>query len=324
MRHPSQERGDPVHRHLIIGGTTKAATTSLFFHLSDHPEVCASSSKETRFFLDPDYPLPSKYRIEDGLERYGQFFQECSADQVRMEATPDYLYSLGTAERIRVHLPHAKVVFSLRDPVTRLISWFRYARQLGHVEKTCDLEAFIRRQAAPAAEAPQHLRALRQGRYAAHVRRYVETFGADRVHILFQEDLARDPVNELQRLSTFAGIDPDFYHTYDFDMFNRTAAMRSPLLHRIYMKVRYHAGNYVHDKRRIRKLLRRLRLALEPLYHRLNARAEDREVTLSAAREAWLRSYYREDLAALTELIGRPPPWASRDRPARSATADDR
>ena len=47
-------------RYLIIGGTTKAGTTSLHAYLSDHPQVCASSIKETRFFLDRDYPLEAK------------------------------------------------------------------------------------------------------------------------------------------------------------------------------------------------------------------------------------------------------------------------
>ena len=95
----------PEERHLIIGGTTKAATTSLFNYLGTHPAICASSVKETRFFLDGDYPLPSKYRAEAGLERYGEFFRSCHADQWRLDATPDYLYSPGTPGRLRESLP---------------------------------------------------------------------------------------------------------------------------------------------------------------------------------------------------------------------------
>ena len=29
------------YHYLIVGGTTKAATTSLFTYLADHPAVCA-------------------------------------------------------------------------------------------------------------------------------------------------------------------------------------------------------------------------------------------------------------------------------------------
>lgn len=50
------------HRFGIIGGGSKAGTTSVFNYLADHPEICAADAKETRFFLDADYPLPSKLR----------------------------------------------------------------------------------------------------------------------------------------------------------------------------------------------------------------------------------------------------------------------
>jgi hypothetical protein len=36
----------------VIGGTEKAGTTSVFDYLSAHPQVCASSKKETDFFLE--------------------------------------------------------------------------------------------------------------------------------------------------------------------------------------------------------------------------------------------------------------------------------
>jgi len=44
-------------RFLIIAGQPKAGTTSLFDWMAQHPEITPSRLKETRFFLDPDYPL---------------------------------------------------------------------------------------------------------------------------------------------------------------------------------------------------------------------------------------------------------------------------
>ena len=48
--------------NFIIGGTYKAATTSLFNNLIEHPEVCGSSIKGPNFFNnqytnDPEYDL---------------------------------------------------------------------------------------------------------------------------------------------------------------------------------------------------------------------------------------------------------------------------
>ena len=80
------------HRFLIIGGTSKAGTTSVFNYLASHPQICASEEKETRFFLDLDYPLPSELRSErEGALAYLRFFVEAqrqSGEAWKLEATP--------------------------------------------------------------------------------------------------------------------------------------------------------------------------------------------------------------------------------------------
>ena len=55
--------------NVIIGGTQKAGTTSLFRYLADHPSVCPSSIKEVDFFL--------KYNDEidmGAVKEYESFF----------------------------------------------------------------------------------------------------------------------------------------------------------------------------------------------------------------------------------------------------------
>ena len=131
------------YQYLIVGGTTKAATTSLFTYLADHPTVCAASYKETRFFLDQRYPLPSKYRYNADLEVYNLLFSECSENQLRLESTPDYLYCPSACERIATLLPKAKLVFSLREPISRLISWYRFAKQIGRLPESIGFDDYI-------------------------------------------------------------------------------------------------------------------------------------------------------------------------------------
>ena len=59
------------YRFLIIGGASKAGTTSMFSYLAEHPQICASHAKETRFFLDSDYPLSSPWRCaKNGKDAY--------------------------------------------------------------------------------------------------------------------------------------------------------------------------------------------------------------------------------------------------------------
>ena len=65
---------------LIIAGASKAGTTSVFNYLANHPQICASVAKETRFFLDLDYPLPSELRSHRVVQVRVELWANASAD----------------------------------------------------------------------------------------------------------------------------------------------------------------------------------------------------------------------------------------------------
>ena len=72
------------YRHLIIAGTAKAATSSLFDYLSAHPEVCGSRVKETYFFSQGYSGDTQRDR-----ERYAAFFAPETTARVLFEASPN-------------------------------------------------------------------------------------------------------------------------------------------------------------------------------------------------------------------------------------------
>jgi hypothetical protein len=307
------------HSYLIIGGTTKAATTSVFSYLAEHPQVCASSLKESRFFLDADYPLSSKYRFEDSLDKYEELFQHChDAQLLRLEATPDYLYSPATPQKIKFSLHQVKIAFILREPISRLISWYRFAKQIGQLSTNFSFEAYVQEQ-FQAIEAelprPQHMRALEQGRYSLYLRPYFDLFGQDNIHIAFQEDLSRDPAFVLKELCSFAGIDPTFYSDYQFKIINSTKGMKNANLHRAYMQFLFRTHNFVHNKAAIRAILRRIRLVFEYFYFRLNTQPPE-QVTISSSARKVLDAYYSQEAKALADLIGKAVPWQLAQAPS--------
>ena len=294
------------HVYLIVGGTTKAGTTSLFIYLQAHPQVCASNVKETRFFLDPGYPLPAKYRLQDGFEWYEAYYNHCQAGRLRVEATPDYLYSPGTALRIRESLSDVKLVFILRDPVERLVSWYRFARQNNLLSAEIDFDRYVRLQLQGNGEVvpvPQHLRALEQGRYSNYLEAYFGLFPHDALCILRQADLRRDPAAVMTDLCAWIGLDSSFYADYDFRVFNPTQAMKSARLNAAYRSLREALRLRVHDKPRLHRLLRILRRRFEPVLLRLN-RGAGQQVQLPATTRSLLDDYYGEEPAALADLLG--------------------
>lgn len=300
--------------YLIIGGTTKAATTSVYFYLAEHPEICASSMKEPRFFLDDDYPVKSTHRLErDGPERYLDYYRHCTSEPVRMEATPDYLHSPGSADRIRRHLPGAEVVFLLREPIARMESWFRFARQDGMISRDVDFQEFVEGQVeeAPNASTPQHLRVLAQGRYAPALERWRTSLGPERVHVMFFEDLVEDAASVVADICDCMGLDPGPLSDLDYAVHNPTRPTRFPRLHAAYKRLRYAVRQFTHDKPHVHALMRALRKGFERIYWRVN-RGRSVRVEASLRVRSELMEYYSESVAALAELSGRPLPKAWR------------
>ena len=298
------------YNYLIVGGTTKAATTSLFAYLTDHPAICAATYKETRFFLSNDYPLPSKYRYK--AEEYTALFPNCDETQLRMESTPDYIYCEKARERIAEFLPHAKLVFSLREPISRLISWYRFAKQIGKLPETLSFDAYVEllftALERDGGKEEQYLQTLRQGCYTIYLERYFNQFGSKRIHVLFYEELAAQPAKVMTDLCDFAGIDPSFYSNYTFKVTNRTEKMRNSGLHRKYRDFRFRLRQWTHDKPIIHNPLRTIRRTIEPLYLRLNTQV-DEKIQMSEETRHRLVNYYQCDIEALSELIGKPLPW---------------
>src|SRR5215470_4775396 len=73
--------------NLIIAGVNRSATTSLFTYLSEHPQVCASTIKETNYFL----PVVKESALEP-IEAYAEYFKRFKNQKYRMEASPRYIF----------------------------------------------------------------------------------------------------------------------------------------------------------------------------------------------------------------------------------------
>ncbi|RLQ21184.1 sulfotransferase [Seongchinamella sediminis] len=234
-----------VNKTLIIGGQPKAGTSSLFHWLSQHPGIEPSRVKEVRFFLDEKYPLPSgaRYNGQNGRE-YLSFFRNPTSDKTLLDATPDYLYCKN-ASNISAVLPNSRIVFIVRDPVERTVSWYKFAAQIGRLEKGMTFEDYVEYQLSNAVteRTPIHLRALEQNRVGEYLPIFKRCF-AGRYLVKDFSDIRNDPRGTIQEICAFSGLDPKFYDAFDFAPRNVSTGERAGRSSRVYYRARA-AFNYL-------------------------------------------------------------------------------
>ena len=196
---------------VVIGGVGKAGTTSLFWYLSQHPDICASDVKEIRYFI----PLSEGDGSLGPIEEYAAHFGRCGAERHRLEASPQYFHGGGpVASAMRATLPDVNVIVLLRDPIDRLWSTFRFMRsRLADLPPGMTFEAYVEacravRDRREAYSAHNRLYwTIQGGFYDEHLDPWIDTFG-ERFRLVFFERMTPDPAATVRELSTWLGIDP--------------------------------------------------------------------------------------------------------------------
>jgi len=202
----------------LVLGAQKAGTTSLGQFLQLHPDVFWSPRLEMHFF-DRDY--------DRGLSWYRSWFERRSVVEAHQrrtgrparvgEKTPCYLALPDGPSRVAATLPGAKLVVSLRDPVTRAYSqWAMNLRTGRETLSFADaLEAEAERLAAVDLRASvsgtsylTHGYAMRS-RYAEQLERWLAHFDRSQLYVYRCEDLYDDPQRWIPPLLDHVGVRPD-------------------------------------------------------------------------------------------------------------------
>ncbi len=199
----------------IIIGAMKCATSTLHDQLARQPGVFMSTPKEPCFFSDDEV-------YARGMDWYTGLFDDAPRGAVCGESSTHYT-KLPThphaVDRIARHVPHARFIYVMRQPIDRLISQYVHEWSMRNVSGSIDeaVETF-----PPLVE---------YGRYAMQLAPYLEQFGADRVLPVFFERLTADPQRELERVARFIGLQAVV--TWDENLGRRNAGSermrRSPL-----------------------------------------------------------------------------------------------
>lgn len=200
---------------VVIMGAMKCGTSSLFYYLTEHPQVAPSKDKEPHFFS-------YRNKFESGIDNYYKLWNLQPQHTVALEGSTTYTmypkYGNVAARIARINNANFKFIYAIRHPFKRIESHIRHLISEGFQDKVEVLE--------------EHLAFTE---YAKQLDFYRELFGRDRLHILLLEDLQANPQQELRQICQFLEIDPN----YEFQRVNTVRNSKDsynlhPVFRRIY------------------------------------------------------------------------------------------
>jgi len=194
----------------------KAGTTSLYHYLQAHPQVATTRYKAPEFFV-------AEANWHRGINWYRRQFPPVGPEVLAVGEASNvyskYPRFRGVPKRIASLLPDVRLLYAVRDPLSRIRSHYQ-TRVAEGSEK------------APFAEAvfadPIY---LDYSRYALQIEQYLEHFAREQLLVVTSEDLRESRDATMRRVYEFIGVDPalmpanldrEFYQTKD-------RAIRSPI-----------------------------------------------------------------------------------------------
>ena len=159
----------------VAVGPFKTGTSWIYEYLSNYQQVALPTKVKETFFFDK--------KFDRGLDWYYSHFSTIEADKKVGEIAPSYFHSRSAPERIYELNPQCKILVTLREPVSRLVSFYYHLKQRGKIEPTVSF-----------AEALANTKFLQDtSLYYFHLCRWIEIFGRDNVEVIFFEKLKQSP-----------------------------------------------------------------------------------------------------------------------------------
>ncbi len=255
-------------------GATKSGTSSLRYYLKQHKDIyIPDGDKEPGFFCYGGDNNSIHYRVKTERQ-YARLFDGVKDEKAYGEITPHYLRSPYAPQNIKQHIPGAKLIVSIRNPIERAFSiYLMNLRNKNHNRGVPFNEALI---------GDQWTRSF----YFDYIKNFFDIFNREQIKIILFEDIVADPVRTSQSIFSFLGVDatfaPDVSKVVNPGGLPRFKFLHTALNNRTARKIGYYVvPTYIHNKLEYIK-----NANLRP--QRMSA--EDRAIALEVFREDILKT----------------------------------
>ncbi len=186
--------------NFIIIGAQKAGTSSLFFYLSQHPELELALYKEIHYYNYHN-------RMGKDLSWYKSFFplNRMRKNKLTGEASPYYLFEEHAARSLKNDIPDAKLIVLLRNPIDRAFSAYQMNRRNSSSDNFPDTfeQAINNKNFHDEAS----ILYLMRGHYAEHIKNWLKYFDREQFLFIKSEEFFTDPHKTLNQCYGFLGVE---------------------------------------------------------------------------------------------------------------------
>lgn len=279
------------HPDFFVVGAAKSGTTALWRYFQEHPNLFVTSNiahKELGYYSEV-------YGVKD-LDYYLNFFKEANSNQLIGEVCHAYLSDLSCAKTIQSHMPEAKIIIMLRNPVFRAYSLYNWMVMHGYEELSTFQKALNREEKIISGDFRgnrllhpflQNYMYLHSGLYSKQVQQYLDVFGKDNVLILDYDEFKGNQTNTLIKIFAFLGVKEIAMKPHSS---NKSKRLRSIRLQKILRKIfKSRLGRFNLVKRVCNKLMS-LNIVHKP------------PINLSKDKKRELWDFFKDDALNLDEL----------------------
>ena len=202
----------------LVIGVQKGGTTSLMRHLNLHKEIFFHQGEMAFFSNDNSYKTGTKEyekKFNKGLADHIQWMKSNKKinkkPKIYGEKTPEYIYNREALERIHKYNPKMKLIVVLREPISRAYSqWNMYQKKKNHHlrgKKFKDMiDEYIKKFNLDFNK-PDKFNLIKRGVYIYQLANVFQLFPRDQVLILIKEDYEKKPVETLNKIFDFLGVE---------------------------------------------------------------------------------------------------------------------
>lgn len=286
--------------NFVIAGTARSGTTSLYYYLKQHPDICFPDKKEPKYFSSLGQKFPHNGPGDRNVDRlmvrdfdsYQRLFEGLDGCGRIGEASSDYLYChRHSAAEIRRVLGDVPIILCLRNPVER--AWSAYNNLVRDQRESLSFTEALAVEEQRMAENWDWMWHYKNGGlYADQVATFQETFS--RVKVVLFEDLKEDADAVVRGLFAFlevddsTSVDTGTRYSHSGRAKNRLVAFLANRDNPVAFAIR----------------LATLKLVPRALLEKLASRSLEKE-DMDVATRSELLAFYAGDIARLEKLLGR-------------------